>query len=179
MMHPWHDLDPGSDAPKQVLAVIEIPKGSRAKFELHKPSGLIKLDRVLFSSFHYPVNYGMIPKTFCGDGDPLDILVICSENMFPGCLMDAKVIGAMRMLDNDEEDDKIIAVAANDISVSHIDHLSDIPPHFMREIQHFFEQYTHLEDKKVAIDGFVDREKAWQIIEDAFELYRNTPGLKP
>lgn len=113
----------GKDAPKIVNAVIEIPKGSKAKYELDKESGLLKLDRVLFSAVHYPANYGFIPQTYCGDHDPLDILVLCSVKIEPLCLVEAKVIGVMAMIDSGEEDSKIIAVAKNDKSINHIERL--------------------------------------------------------
>ena len=122
--NPWHYVSYGKDVPNFVNAIIQIPIGSNAKYELDKQSGLLKLDRVLFSSVHYPANYGFIPQTYCDDKDPLDILVLCSVKVEPMCLMEAKVIGVMRMIDQDEEDDKIIAVAKNDMSVSHYNDIS-------------------------------------------------------
>lgn len=129
--NPWHSVSPGEDAPKVVNAVIEIPKGSNAKYELDKESGLLKLDRVLFSAVHYPANYGFIPQTYCDDNDPLDILVICSVDVEPLCLVEAKVIGVMHMIDGGEVDDKIISVAAHDISVSHTNDISELPEHLL------------------------------------------------
>src|SRR5690606_1492072 len=122
--HPWHEVSPGDDVPSSVNAIIEIPKGSKAKYEIDKKSGLIKLDRVLFSSVMYPANYGFIPKTYCDDKDPLDILVLCSVDVYPMSIIEAKVIGVMHMIDNGEQDDKIIAVAKNDMSVNYINDLS-------------------------------------------------------
>src|SRR6059058_3668735 len=119
VLHPWHGVDAGKRAPRFVNAVIEIPQGSRAKYEIDKPSGLLKLDRVIYSSFYYPVNYGFIPQTYGGDKDPLDILVITSLAVQPLTIMDAKVIGVMQMVDSGDADDKIIAVAANDPSLNH------------------------------------------------------------
>src|SRR5512141_352181 len=118
-MHPWHDVDPGSSAPAFVRAIIEIPKGSKGKYELDKDSGLLKVDRVLFSSVHYPANYGFIPRTYCDDHDPLDVLVLGQEPVVPLAIMRAKAIGVMKMTDQGEEDDKIIAVHADDPEYSH------------------------------------------------------------
>src|SRR5437868_12740174 len=125
--NPWHSVKYGENAPAVVTGIIEIPKGSKAKYELDKESGLLKLDRILFSSVHYPANYGFIPQTYCDDGDPLDILVFCSVEVEPLAIIDAKVIGVMQMLDQGEKDDKIIAVAENDMSVNYIDDVSQLP----------------------------------------------------
>ena len=147
--HPWHNVSPGDDLPAVVNAIIEIPKGSKAKYEIDKDSGLLRLDRVLFSSVMYPANYGFIPKTYCDDKDPLDILVLCSVDVIPMSIVEAKVIGVMHMVDNGEQDDKIIAVAKNDMSVNHIDELESLPPHAMKEIVRFFQDYKALEKKDV------------------------------
>lgn len=122
--NPWHFVSAGKDAPGVVNAIIEIPTGCKAKYELDKDSGLLKLDRVLFSAVHYPANYGFIPKTYCDDKDPLDILVLCSVEVEPLCIIEAKVIGVMRMIDQGEGDDKIISVAKNDQSINHINDIS-------------------------------------------------------
>ncbi|RSK49424.1 inorganic diphosphatase [Hymenobacter rigui] len=172
--NPWHDVERGEDAPKVVNGIIEIPKGSKGKYELDKDSGLLKLDRVLFSAVHYPAAYGFIPKTYCDDKDPLDILVLCSVDIVPMCLVDAKVIGVMQMIDQDEEDDKIIAVAANDVSVNHYNDIADLPPHTLLEMQRFFEDYKALEHKQVTVERFMGREDAYRIIEDSIKLYEET-----
>jgi inorganic pyrophosphatase len=170
--HPWHSISPGKDAPKYVRAVIEIPKWSKGKYELDKDSGILKLDRVLFSAVHYPANYGFIPQTYCDDHDPLDILVICSIDVFPMCIVEAKVIGAMEMVDQKERDVKIISVARNDMSVNYLEELSDLPPHTLVELRRFFEDYKKLEHKNVSVEEFLERKKAYEILNDAIELYK-------
>lgn len=170
--HPWHGVHPGENIPRIVNAVIEIPQGSRAKYEIDKESGLLKLDRVIYSSFYYPMNYGFIPRTYGDDKDPLDILVLSSINVQPLCIVEAKVIGVMQMIDNGEGDDKIIAVANNDISVAHINNIEEMPAHFFKEIRQFFEDYKKLENKEVRVDAFGDKAKALGIIEAAILHYR-------
>jgi inorganic pyrophosphatase len=170
--HPWHGIDPGKNAPDCVKCVIEIPKGSKGKYELDKNTGLLKLDRVLFSSVHYPANYGFIPQTYCDDYDPLDILVICSIDVYPMCIVDAKVIGVMEMIDGDERDDKIIAVAQNDMSVNYIKDLSELPPHTIVELKRFFEDYKMLEHKNVKVQQFMNRERAYEIVIESMNLYQ-------
>ena len=174
--NPWHDVERNSNAPHTVNGIIEIPKGSKAKYELDKQSGLLKLDRVLFSAVHYPAAYGFIPQTYCDDKDPLDILVMCSVDVVPMCILEAKVIGVMQMVDGDEEDDKIIAVAAHDISVNHYNELEDLPPHALLEMQRFFEDYKALEHKHVSVERFMGREDAYRIIEQSNKLYNETFG---
>ena len=172
--NPWHDVSYGSSLPENVTAVIEIPKGSKGKYELDKDSGLLKLDRVLFSAVHYPAAYGFIPRTYCDDNDPLDILVLCSVDIPHMCIVEAKVIGVMQMVDQDEEDDKIIAVAAHDVSVNHYNELSDLPPYMMLEMQRFFEDYKALENKHVEVKQFMGREDAYRIIDESVRLYAET-----
>jgi inorganic pyrophosphatase len=171
-MHPWHDISPGEKVPAIVTALIEIPKGSKGKYEIDKPSGLIKLDRVLYSSVHYPANYGFIPQTYADDKDPLDILVISQIELPPRCLVEAKVIGVMRMKDKDELDDKIIAVAHQDIGVNHINSLEELPPHTTVEIKRFFQDYKILEHRKIEVEEFFGKEKAYEIILKNIEDYK-------
>lgn len=172
--HPWHGAHYGEKAPEIVNAIIEIAQGSRAKYEVDKPTGLLRLDRVIYSSFHYPINYGFIPQTLGQDGDPLDILVICSQSIQPLCLVEANVIGNMQMIDTGTQDDKIIAVAAKDPSVNHIKTMDELPRHFIAELRNYFEQYKVLENKKVEIDNFQDKLTAIRIINDAIKLYADT-----
>ncbi len=172
--HPWHQVSPGEDLPSLVNAIIEIPKGSKAKYEIDKNSGLIKLDRVLFSSVMYPAHYGFIPQTYCDDKDPLDILVLCSVDVYPLTIIEAKPIGVMHMVDQGEQDDKIIAVAQNDQSVNYIDDLSELPPHAMKEIVRFFQDYKALEQKKVSIEHLLGKRYAHKVIEESIELYNTT-----
>ena len=172
MLHPWHTVSFGKQAPEIVNAIIEIPKGSRAKYELDKETGLLKLDRVLYSSVTYPSNYGFIPQTYCDDKDPLDILVLAQVQVVPMCIVPARVIGVMHMIDGGEGDDKIIAVAADDISVNHINDITDLPPPVMAEIRQFFEEYKKLENKTVHVKGFSNRETAHQILLQAIKDYK-------
>lgn len=169
--NPWHRVSIGENAPDVVQGIIEIPKNTRAKYELDKDSGLLKMDRVIYSSMYYPANYGFIPQTFCDDDDPLDILVLSQITIVPMCLVSAKVIGAMRMLDNGEKDDKIIAVAESDMSVNHINDISELPEHFIKEMQNFFEDYKKLENKTVEVEDFQDAKTAKGIIEKAIQDY--------
>ncbi len=170
--HPWHGVSTGENAPRIVTAVIEIPQGSRAKYEIDKESGLLKLDRIIYSSFYYPCNYGFIPKTYGDDKDPLDILVITSLPVQAMCLMEAKVVGVMRMIDSGDADDKIIAVAANDPSVNFYNNIEELPKHFFDELRHFFEEYKTLENKSVVVNEFQDKATALKIIQDAMEFYK-------
>ncbi|HQW83529.1 MAG TPA: inorganic diphosphatase [Ferruginibacter sp.] len=171
-LHPWHGANYGDKAPQTVKALIEIPKGSHAKYEVDKKTGLLKLDRVIYSSFHYPVNYGFIPQTLGQDSDPLDILVICSESINPLCLVEATVIGNMQMIDNGERDDKIIAVASQDPAVNFYTDVTSLPKHFIAVLRNYFEQYKVLENKIVEIDEFQDKEAAYKVIDEAIAFYK-------
>jgi inorganic pyrophosphatase len=172
--HPWHQVSPGENIPEIVHAIIEIPKGSKAKYEIDKTSGLLKLDRVLFSSVVYPANYGFIPQTYCDDNDPLDILVLCSTDVYPMSIINARPIGVMHMVDNGEQDDKIIAVAEHDMSVNYINDLQELPPHTMTEIVRFFKDYKKLEGKNVTIEHLLGKRYAFKVINEAMELYKAT-----
>ena len=176
VLHPWHGASHGDKAPQVVKALIEIPQGSRTKYEIDKPTGLLKLDRVIHSSFHYPVNYGFIPQTLGLDNDPLDILVLCSQSIQPLCLVDATVIGNMQMIDSGDKDDKIIAVASKDPSVNHITSIEGLPRHFFNELRNFFEQYKVLEEKQVQIDKFQNKNEAYEVINEAIDFYKKHFG---
>jgi len=174
VLHPWHGAHYGDKAPQFVNGLIEIPQGSRAKYEIDKKTGLLKLDRVIYSSFHYPVNYGFIPQTLGQDGDPLDILVMCSESIQSLCLVEATVIGNMQMIDNGEKDDKIIAVATKDPGVNYINDVDELPKHFIAVLRNYFEQYKVLENKKVEIDEFQNKNAAYTVIDEAIAFYKKT-----
>ena len=174
--HPWHDISIGENAPAQVKGIVEIPRNSRAKYELDKDSGMLILDRVLYSSINYPANYGFIPRTYCDDGDPLDILILSQIDIVPMCLVEAKVIGVMRMLDGGEMDDKIIAVASNDMSVNHMNDVNDLPPHWLKELRSFFEDYKKLENKSVVVEEIQHREVALQVVEQRILDYNQKFG---
>ena len=170
--NPWHKVSAGKNTPAEVTALIEIPKNSRAKYEVDKDTGLLKLDRVIYSSMYYPANYGFIPCSYCEDKDPLDILVLSQVEMQPMCLVNAKVIGVMRMLDQGEMDDKIIAVATNDMSVNHYRDIAELPPHFTKELRNFFEEYKKLENKTVEIEDFLGPQDAMKIVEQSLIDYQ-------
>jgi len=173
MKHPWHSVSYGSEIPKYVNSIIEISKGSSGKYEIDKDSGLLKLDRVLYSAVHYPANYGFIPRTLADDGDPLDILVISSIGVHPLTLVEAKVIGVMLMIDNHESDEKIIAVAKNDMGVNYINDLNHLPPHTNVELKRFFEDYKKLEHKQVEVNEFYGKDKAYELIVKSIDRYKN------
>jgi inorganic pyrophosphatase len=174
--NPWHRVNIGDRAPDVVNGIIEIPQNTRAKYELDKESGLLKMDRVIYSSMYYPANYGFIPRTYCDDNDPLDILVLSQITVVPLCIVSAKVIGVMRMMDMGELDDKIIAVAENDMSVNHIHDISEMPEHFKRELQTFFEDYKKLENKTVEVEDFQNAIVAKGIVIKAIEDYEKLRG---
>jgi inorganic pyrophosphatase len=172
VLHPWHEVSPGDQCPEIVNGLIEIPQGSRAKYEIDKKSGLLKLDRVIYSSFHYPINYGFIPQSLGDDMDPLDILVLSSVSIQPLCLVESRVIGVMQMIDGGKMDDKIIAVAINDPSVNHIHNIEEMPVHFRAELKNYFEEYKKLENKTVIVDEFLDKSVAQGIIIKAIDFYK-------
>ena len=172
-MHPWHDVALDEENPTEIVpAVIEIPRGSKIKYELDKKSGLIRVDRILFSSVHYPANYGFIPQTLGDDHDPLDILVLGQEPVNPLTIMSARPIGLMKMIDQGEDDDKIIAVHVDDPEYSFYQSIGELPPHRMLEVERFFTDYKKLEKKTVDVQGFLNANAARKSIADAIENYR-------
>jgi inorganic pyrophosphatase len=171
MINLWRDLAPGRNPPEEVTAVIEIPGGSRNKYELDKETGLMKLDRVLYSSVHYPGDYGFIPRTLHEDGDPIDVLVMVKEQTFPGCLIDVRPLGMLRMTDRGEPDDKILCVPLNDPFYGEYFDIADIPQHMLREIEYFFSTYKTLEGKSVQTVGWEKSEVAMRSIVDSIQRY--------
>jgi len=172
-VHPWHNVSIGTEAPEVINGIIEIPKNCRAKYELDKESGMLLLNRVLYSSINYPANYGFIPRTYCEDDDPLDILVISQVEIVPMCLVEARVIGVMQMLDSGERDDKIIAVALNDMSVNYMHDIDELPPHTVKELRSFFEDYKKLENKTVIVEEFQGRTTAIEVVKQAIVDYQH------
>lgn len=171
MAHPWHDVTPGEGIPVEFQAVVEIPAGSNVKYELDKETGLLRLDRVLYSAVHYPANYGFIPQTYAEDDDPLDVLVLCQEPVAPLTLVKSRAIGLMTMLDSGKRDHKILAVAVNDPEYSSFMEASQLPPHRLAILRRFFQDYKLLEGKAVEVDDFLPGGMALPIIEQALERY--------
>ncbi|HEX4124946.1 MAG TPA: inorganic diphosphatase [Tepidisphaeraceae bacterium] len=171
MIHPWHDVTPGEDIPQEFSTVIEIPSGSSVKYELDKASGLIKLDRVLYSAVYYPANYGFIPQTLAEDDDPLDVLVFCQETVVPLTLIHARTIGLMTMIDAGKKDHKIIAVATEDPEFASYREASEMPTHRLSMLRRFFQDYKQLEGKAVEVDEIAPPRDAYPIIEDALHRY--------
>lgn len=174
MINIWHDISPDRISPEDFICVIEIPKGSKKKYELDKQTGMIILDRILYTSTHYPANYGFIPRTYGDDNDPLDVLLLCSESLDPLTLVRAYPIGVISMIDDGRNDEKIIAIPMNDPTYNVYHDISDIPKHIFDEMCHFFEVYKRLENKTTAVDGDVkDRNQAVAIINTAIESYNH------
>jgi inorganic pyrophosphatase len=169
--HPWHDVPLPEDVSKWFPAFIEIPKGSRVKYELDKRSGLLRVDRLLYSSVHYPANYGFVPRTFCDDGDPLDVLVLGQDEVVPQVLMRARAIGCMRMRDDKGQDDKLIAVHIDDPEYVGYRDIKELAPHRLREVERFFLDYKILEHKEVLVEGFLGPADAEAVLREAIELY--------
>lgn len=171
MIHPWHDVTPGEDLPHEFNVIVEIPFGSSVKYELDKQSGLIKLDRVLYSAVYYPANYGFIPQTLAEDDDPLDVLVLCQETVVPLTLMHARTIGLMTMIDMGKKDHKIVAVATEDPEFNSYRQASEMPVHRLTMLRRFFQDYKQLEGKTVEVDEIQPADAAYPIIEDALARY--------
>src|SRR5271165_2135850 len=171
MTHAWHDISPGDGLPQEFSVVIEIPFGSSVKYELDKQSGLIKLDRVLYSAVYYPANYGFVPQTLAEDDDPLDVLVLCQETVVPLTLIHARTIGLMTMIDAGKKDHKIIAVATEDPEFNSYREAAEMPPHRLAMLRRFFQDYKQLEGKAVEVDEIQPAKMAFAIIEDALARY--------
>ncbi|MFA0833757.1 MAG: inorganic diphosphatase [Methanobacterium formicicum] len=171
-MNLWKDIPTGPSVPQVVYAVIEIPKGSRNKYEYDKDKEAFSLDRVLYSPIHYPAEYGIIPKTLWDDGDPMDILVVMEQPTFPGCVIETRIIGVMKMIDGGESDDKILGVPVNDPKFKDVQDISDMPKPFLDEISHFFTEYKRLEKKTTEVLGWENAEKAFEALEHSMELYQ-------
>lgn len=175
-MHPVHDIEVPADIRSFVPTVIEIPRGSHLKYEVDKPTGLLKLDRVLYSAVFYPANYGFIPRTHAPDGDPLDILVLMQEPVAPLSIVRARALGGLNMSDDKGDDDKIVAVCVDDPAYAQYERLDQIPQHVMKELDRFFRDYKTLEDKKVDVSEFYDRKRALEIITAARAAYERGEG---
>jgi len=172
-MNPWHDIYVDEQLIERTFpAVIEVPAGSKNKYEIDKDTGFLMLDRVLFSAVHYPANYGFIPRTYCDDGDALDVLVLSQAPVHPITIVPARAIGVMRMRDDKGGDDKIVAVSTHDPWFNEYTDQSQLPGHIMREIRRFFEDYKTLENKTVVIDDLLGAEAAVQIIRESLDLYK-------
>lgn len=174
MSNIWHNISAKRIRPTDFVAVIEISKGSKKKYELDKETGLIILDRILHTSTHYPANYGFIPRTYGDDGDPLDVLVLCSEKIDPLCMVRCYPIGVISMLDGGKGDEKIIAIPFNDPTYNEYNDISELPKHIFDEMSHFFSVYKALENKETVVDEVKGRERAVEIIEAALDNYVNT-----
>jgi inorganic pyrophosphatase len=173
-VNPWHDVLLGERVEESFQVVIEIPMGSKVKYELDKATGLLRVDRILYSAVHYPANYGFLPQTYCDDGDPLDVLVLGQEPVVPGCLVRARAIGVLQMRDEKGEDDKIIAVHVDDPEFAHYRDIAELPPHRLRELQRFFIDYKVLEEKRVQVERLGGPGEAVAVIHAAIRLYAET-----
>lgn len=179
MPHPWHDVEVGDKAPEEFQALVEIPKSSKVKYELDKDTGLLKVDRVLYSSVHYPANYGFIPRTLGDDGDPLDVLVLMQEPVQPLSLLVVRPIGMMHMIDDGENDEKIICVPLEDPEYRSYASYDELPKHRLDELKSFFEDYKKLEDKEVNVEDFADAREAMEAVSHALDLYQKEfPGSR-
>lgn len=175
-MNIWHDIDETRVKPEEFAVVIEISKGSKMKYELDKRTGLLELDRILYTSTHYPANYGFIPRTYADDMDPLDVLVLCSQNIYPMTIVNCYPIGVISMVDNGKMDEKIIAIPFKDPSYNEYRDIAQLPCHIFAEMKHFFSVYKALENKETAVDDIRGREEAVKIISNALDTYKNKFG---
>ena len=171
MIHPWHDVTPGENLPGEFHVVIEIPMGSSVTYELDKSTGLLKLDRVLYSAVYYPANYGFIPQTLAQDDDPLDVLVLCQEPVVPLTLVKARAIGLMTMIDSGKKDHKVLAVAVHDPEFNGFRQANELPQHRLTMLRRFFQDYKQLEGKAVEVDEMAPAEQTIPIIQDALQCY--------
>lgn len=171
-MNIWHDIDSSRITAEDFMVVVEIPKGSKAKYELDKQTGILKLDRILHTSTHYPANYGFIPRTYADDLDPLDVLVLCSEQIYPMTLIRCYPIGVITMLDNGRNDEKIIAIPFNDPTYNTYKDISELPSHIFDEMTHFFSVYKSLENKETVVDEVKGKEEAVKIIDATIASYK-------
>jgi inorganic pyrophosphatase len=178
MINPWHDLPAGPDAPSVITTVVEIPTGSKNKYELDKQTGLLRLDRVLYSAVHYPGDYGFVPRTLHEDNDPLDVLIHVNEPTFPGCQIDVRPVGVLKLLDRGEPDDKILAVPVSDPYHEGYHDLGDLPSHYTKEVEHFFLVYKDLEGKRMQILGWENAVSAKQIIMSSLTRYADKFGQR-
>ncbi len=171
-MNYWKDIEPGEDIPEVFNAIIEVPKGSRNKYEYNKDNEIFMLDRVLYSPLHYPADYGFVPQTIYDDGDPMDVLVLMDQPTFPGCLIEARAIGIMGMIDGGDADYKILAVPVNDPRFDEIKDIDDVPEHLKKEIKHFFQVYKTLEGKEVEVLNWENAESAKKELKKSIEMYK-------
>ncbi len=171
-MNPWHDVSTGNKAPKEVNAIIEIPKDSKLKYEIDKDTGLLRLDRFLYSAVHYPGDYGFVPQTLWYDNDPIDILILTQRPVYPLTLASVRILGVLRMVDGEEKDDKLLAVYAEDPRYEEYKDIKDVPKHMIHELKHFFETYKELQGKKCKVPEILNREAAYKDIEIAQKMYK-------
>jgi len=172
MAHPWHDIPVDvATIEDRFPTVIEVPQGSKNKYEIDKATGMLRLDRTLYSAVHYPADYGFVPRTLCEDGDAIDVLVLGQEPVWPLTIVDARAIGVMRMRDEKGEDDKLVAISINDPQWAHIHDVSDLPAHRMRELRRFFLDYKILEEKEVVVDEILGAEQAIEVLIQSLEMY--------
>lgn len=176
-MNIWHDIDKERIKKDDFVSVVEIPKGCKNKYELDKKTGFLKLDRILYTATHYPANYGFIPRTYAGDGDPLDVLILCQEEIYPLTLVECYPIGVLKMIDNNENDEKIIAIAKKDPFLNTYKDISEISAQVSAEIMHFFEVYKQLEGKQTTIDKMMGRDEAERIIQESIDNYEKKFGV--